>query len=169
MNEKKIIIIFVLITILSVVGGIALLSKSPSSSSASISISQNAKAGVDQKIFDWGTINMKDGNVSKNFVIKNTGTDVLMLTKIKTSCHCTKAQITVNGVASPFFGMNTVSSWVGEVVPGNEAQINIVFDPAYHGPNGIGPITRYISVDTNDPDNKTLEFTLTANVINNIK
>lgn len=162
MTEKKIIIGVVLFTLLILIGGIVALSGS--STSTTISASQNAKVSIDQKTYDWGTINMKDGNVSKTFVIKNAGTDILKLTKIKTSCHCTKAQVIINEVASPSFGMNTVSPWVGEVAPGNEAQLNIVFDPAFHGPNGVGPITRYISVDTNDPNNSTLEFTLTANV-----
>lgn len=163
MNDKKIIIAIVLFSAL-VLGGAIFLLSGNSSTSAIITPSQNTKASIDQKTYDWGTIKMKDGNVSKNFVIKNTGTDVLKLTKVKTSCHCTKAQVIINGNTSPSFGMNTVSPWVGEVASGGEAQLNVVFDPAYHGPNGVGSITRYISVDTNDPSNPNLEFTLTANV-----
>ncbi len=155
MTEKKIIIALILVTTLLLVGGVFFLSKGETS---------NAKATIDQKTFDWGTINMNNGNVNKTFTIKNIGTEVLKLTKVKTSCHCTKASVIINGAASPSFGMNTVSPWVGEVPPNSEAQLNIVFDPAYHGPNGVGPITRYISVSTNDPNNSTLEFTLTANV-----
>lgn len=162
MNKKRIVIIFILLTVLIAAGGVVLLSES--STSATISTSQNAKVTVDNLTYDWGEIDYNGGNVTKTFTIKNAGTDVLKLTKVKTSCHCTKAQVTINGNTSPSFGMNTVSPWVGEVPPGNEAQLNIVFDPAYHGPNGVGPITRYISVDTNDPNNSTLEFTLTANV-----
>lgn len=162
MNKKRIVIIFILLTVLITAGGVALLSGS--STSVTISTSQNAKVTVDNLTYDWGEIDYNGGNVTKTFVIKNTGTDILKLTKAKTSCHCTKAQITIDSAKSPYFGMNSVSSWVGEVPPGNEAQLNIVFDPAYHGPNGVGPITRYISVDTNDPNNSTLEFTLTANV-----
>ncbi len=163
-QENKIIIGVILFTLLILIGGVILLSGS-GSTSPTITFLENVKATVDQKNYDWGQINMKDGNVSKIFVIRNTGTDVLKLTKVKTSCHCTKAEVTIDGNISPSFGMNTASPWVGEVTPGNEAQLNIVFDPAYHGPNGVGPITRYISVDTNDPDNSTLEFTLTANVV----
>lgn len=162
MNKNRIIIIFILLTVLIIVGGVALLSGS--STSATITASQNAKASVDQTTYDWGTININSGNVSKTFIIKNTGTDVLKFAKVKTSCHCTKAQVTINGNTSPSFGMNTVSPWIGEVPPGNEAQLNVVFDPAYHGPDAVGPITRYISVDTNDPNHSTLELTLTANV-----
>lgn len=164
MSEKNIIIVGVTVVIFGLLGAVFFLSKA--STPAEITSSQNVALSVDQNTYDWGTINMKDGNVSKAFIIKNTGTDILKLTKVKTSCHCTKAWIIINGDSSPAFGMNTVSPWVGELAPGGEAELSIVFDPAYHGPNGIGPITRYISVDTNDPKNRTLEFTLTADVKN---
>lgn len=162
MSEKKIIIAIIAVTIIGLLGAVFLLSNG--SIPATVTTSQNAKASIDQKTYDWGTINMKDGNINKTFIIKNTGTEILKLTKIKTSCHCTKAQVTINGNTSPLFGMNTVSSWVGEVPPGNVAELSIVFDPLYHGPSGVGPITRYVSVDTNDSNNPTLEFTLTASV-----
>ncbi|MBI2596738.1 DUF1573 domain-containing protein [Candidatus Daviesbacteria bacterium] len=162
MNDKKIIIGFVSVTTLILLGGIFLLSKS--GNSQTIISSQNAKASVDQKTFDWGKIDMKAGNVNKTFTIKNTGTDTLKLTKIRTSCHCTKAQAKIGKTLSPFFGMSSQSLWIGEVPPGQEAQLEVIFDPAYHGPNGVGPITRYISLETNDPNNSAVEFTLTANV-----
>ena len=163
MSDKKVVVGIILVTVLIIVGGIFLISGN-SSTSAAITSSQNAKVTVDNRNYDWGNIPIKGGNVSKIFTIRNTGTNVLKLTKVKTSCHCTKAQVIINGNTSPFFGMNAVSPWVGEVALGNEAQLNVIFDPAYHGSNGVGPITRYISVDTNDPNNSTLEFTLTANV-----
>ncbi|MCL5784921.1 MAG: DUF1573 domain-containing protein [Patescibacteria group bacterium] len=163
MNEKKILIVFGLLTFLTLIVGVILLSKS--SSPAQIVASKNAKASVDQKDFDWGNIPYGGGNVSKNFTIKNAGTDALKLTNIKTSCHCTQAQVNIDGSLSPYFGMNTVSSWVGEVQPGKEAILTVIFDPSYHGPSGIGPINRFVSVETNDPNNKTLEFNLTGTVV----
>lgn len=163
MNEKRIILGIVLFTILILVGGIVLLSGG-GSTSATITASQNAKAKVDQKNYDWGQINMKGGNISKTFTIKNIGTDTLKLTNIKTSCHCTKAQVKIGNISSPYFGMNNVSSWIGEVPPRQEAQLEVVFDPAYHGPQGIGPITRLVSVETNDKSNSRIEFSLTGTV-----
>ncbi len=163
MSDKKIIIGVVLFTVLLLVGGIVLLSGG-GSTSATITASQNAKAAVDQKTFDWGQINMKGGNVSKTFTIKNTGTDTLKLTNIKTSCHCTKAQIKIGQDSSPYFGMSSISSWIGEVPPGQEAQLEVIFDPAYHGPQGVGPITRLVAVETNDQSNSRIEFSLTGTV-----
>lgn len=162
MNNTKVIIAITLATILLLVGGVFVLSKNETS--ASIAASQKAKMSVDQLSYDWGQINMKAGNVSKSFTIKNTGTDTLKLTNVKTSCHCTKAWVKINNTTSPSFGMNSVSSWIGEIPPGQEAQLEVVFDPAYHGPQGVGPINRLVSVETNDAKNSRIEFSLTGTV-----
>ena len=53
----------------------------------------------------------------------------------------------------------------GVVKPGETADINVVFDPMFHGPQGTGPITRLVSFNTNDSSNRTVEFKLTGNVI----
>lgn len=163
MDDKKLVIVFVAITLLILGGGVLLFSSSPSTK-ATTTVSQNAKVQTEQRDFDWGQISMKDGNVSKTFIIKNAGVDTLKLSNIKTSCHCTKAQVTINGVTSSSFGMNSVSSWVGDVPPGGEAGLQVIFDPNYHGPSGVGSVNRLVSVETNDPQNKTIEFSLTANV-----
>lgn len=163
--EKKFIIGVVISTLVLLAGGTVLLS-STGSSPAQVAISQNAKAEIAIKTFDWGKIQMNGGNVNKEFIIKNTGTDVLKLSNIKTSCHCTKAQVMINGQTSPYFGMVSVSSWIGEVSPGSQATLNVIFDPAYHGTAGVGPINRLVNVQTNDPNNKNVEFSLTGTVVN---
>lgn len=162
--EKKIIIIGIIVTVLILVVSIVWMS-STNVDAPQISASQNAKAyTVSATSADWGQIPMYKGDVTKVFVIKNAGTDTLKLFNIKTSCHCTKAFITINGTDSPRFGMDGISSWVGEVAPGKEAKLSVDFDPAYHGPTGTGPITRFISVETNDKANSKLTFTVTGNV-----
>lgn len=163
MNEKKIVIGVVIFTVLILTGGVFLLS-SGGSASATIIASQSAKAEIDQKNFDWGQIDMKKGNVSKTFTIKNGGTDILKLTNIKTSCHCTKAQVKIGDQTSPSFGMSSISSWIGEISPGQEAKLEVIFDPAYHGPQGVGPINRLVAVETNDSQNSRIEFSLTGTV-----
>lgn len=131
-----------------------------------ISASQNAKAYVTEATsFDWGNIPMYKGNVLKTFTIKNTGTDTLKIYNIKTSCHCTKAYATINGIDSPRFGMSDLSSWAGEVPAGKEAKLTVVFDPAYHGLQGMGAVNRFVSVETNDKANPKLTFTLTGAVV----
>lgn len=164
MNDKKIIIIGILLTIGLLFGGIFFLSKT--TNTPQIAASQNAKAFVAEATsFDWGNIPMYKGNAIKTFNIKNTGTDTLKLFNIKTSCHCTKAYVTINGIDGPRFGMSDLSSWVGEVPAGKEAKLTVAFDPAYHGPQGTGPINRFVSIETNDRSNTKIILTLTGNVV----
>lgn len=164
MREKYVIILLALVTILILGGGVILISGS-STTSTGIIASAKAKASVLTTEYAWGNIPYGGGYAKKSFIIKNAGTDVLKLTNIKTSCHCTKANITIDGKESLYFGMSGASSWIGEVAPGKEATLNVVFDPAFHGPQGIGPVQRYISVETNDASNSKLTFTLTGTVI----
>lgn len=164
MNQKKILIAFIVLTVAILAGGIYILSVT-STTPQKVITSQNAKVNVDQKTHDWGQIAYSGGNVSKTFTIKNTGTDVLRLTNIKTSCDCTKAQVTIDGKNSPFFSMHSTSSWVGEVAAGKEASLTVIFDPAFHGPTGVGPMERLISVQTNDINNPNLEFSLKGVVV----
>jgi|SRR3989344_5018681 len=164
MNDKKFIILAVAATIILLAGGIFFLSKT--TNTPQIAASQNAKAFVaDPTSFDLGQVSMDKGKVTKVFTIKNTGTDTLKLYNVRTSCHCTTAFVTINENNSPSFGMDSLSAWVGEVQKGREAKINVVFDPAYHGPSGMGAVSRFVSVETNDPAHSKLTFTLTGAVI----
>src|SRR3989344_7312181 len=99
MNSKKIIISFIVITFLLLTGGIYILSIT--ASSATITPSQNAKIMVNEKTFDWGQIPYNGDKATKTFTIKNTGTDILKLSNVKTSCTCTKAQVEIKGKLSP--------------------------------------------------------------------
>lgn len=163
-TEKKVLIISAILTIILLGGGIVLVTKG-SGGPAQVTTSQNAKASIDQTSYDWGTIPYQGGNKTKDFIIKNTGTDTLKLANIKTSCHCTKAQVTIDGKTSPYFGMAGVSGWVGEILPGKEAKLTVIFDPLYHGLNGLGPIERLVDVETNDISNPKIEFSLKGTVI----
>ena len=164
MNEKKLLIIIGILTVVILFAGIYFLSTTTSTSQ--ISTSDNVKAYVtDPTSYDWGIIPMDKGDVAKTFTIKNNGSDTLKLYNVKTSCHCTKAYVTINGIDSPKFGMDSLSSWTGEVSPGQEAKLTAVFDPAFHGPQGVGLINRFVLVETNDKSNQKLTFTLTGTVV----
>lgn len=163
MSDKKIITGLILLTLLILGGGVFVLSAT--SSQPKITVSQNARVEVSEKTFDWGNIPYGGGNVSKTFTIKNTGSDPLKLTNIKTSCTCTKAQIAIDGKVSPYFSMHSTLSWVGEVAVGKSAELTVIFDPAFHGPTGVGPIERFISLETNDVQNPKLEFSLKGVVV----
>lgn len=164
MNNKKLVIGFIVFTLLILGGGISLLSFT-TSTPAKVTTSQNAKAEVSQKTFDWGNIPYNGGNATKTFTIKNTGTDALKIMNVKTSCTCTKAQLTIEGKNSPYFSMHSTSGWIGELAPNKEAQLTVIFDPAFHGPTGVGPVERLISLETNDRENPKIEFSLKGVVV----
>lgn len=161
MDDKKFILGVVAATVVFLGGGIFLAFKM---ASPQIQATVGAKASVSETSFDWGTINIDGGKVEKSFEIKNTGSQTLKLFGVKTSCDCTTAQLLMGNTISPVFGMHTESSYILDVPPGETANLKVIFDPAYHGPQGVGPAIRQITVSTNDPDNQRFNFMLTAMV-----
>jgi hypothetical protein len=102
--------------------------------------------------YDFGTISMAAGKVSTTYRIKNEGAAALSLDKIYTSCMCTEATlITANGRKQGPFGMpghGPLKPATGQLAPGETALLEVVFDPAAHGPSGVGRIERVIRVET---------------------
>ena len=164
MNVKTLAITLALI-FTGLIGG-AYLSFNSSAQQAVVS-SQDAKAEQGETSLDWGEIVMNAGNAEATFTIRSKGTTPLKLFNIITSCACTTAQLSNNGTDSPLFGMHSKSDYVMELAPGEEATLKVVFDPAYHGPSGVGPIMRTVTIETNDPANPTLTYTLTGTVRSN--
>ena len=164
MNDKKFIIGAVAVTAFLLLGGIVLATRMTSPASTfqtPTSEPSNAKAAiVGETSFDWGNIVMSEGNKEATFKIKNEGTDPLKLSEIITSCACTTAQLKLGDTVSPAFGMHNKSTYVFEVPPQQEAELTVVFDPAFHGPNGVGPIDRIASMTTNDPAQPKLQFSV---------
>lgn len=124
-----------------------------------------AEAYVGQTDDTWGQIAYNGGKVKKNFRIKNTGVGILKLYSATTSCACTTGQLKTKKNTSPLFGMHLPMSTTFNVNPGEEVQVEMVFDPAFHGPSGIGPISRTATIRTNDPKRPTLEFTVSGVVV----
>lgn len=161
--NKTIVASLIGFTLLILVGGIYLVNNS---APPELSTTGNPKAEVlGENTHSWGEIDIEGGNVEKVFQIKNVGDSPLEVTNVKTSCMCTEAQISVGDETSPAFGMHTRSGWKGSIQPGETADVRVVFDPMFHGPQGTGPITRLVSFSTNDSSNKTIEFRLSGNVV----
>ena len=166
MKPTKFFIILSTITILILGLGVWLMAKPTSGSRLQQSaVASGGKAEVPATSFDWGTIDYGAGDAVAEFIINNPGPGTLSLAEVGTSCMCTTAQIIINDQKSPYFGMHAKSSWVGQVPAGGQAKLKVVFDPAFHGPQGVGPFTRQIVMKTNDPEHPKLEFNLTGTVI----
>lgn len=115
---------------------------------------------VSEKLYDFGTIRMADGEVEKSFTVTNsTGKDIL-IDSIVTSCMCTVAYLEGGSAEKGPFGMpghGGPSGRVNEIVKAGESRtIRVVFDPNAHGPAGVGPIDRQIILS--DRDGGSLEL-----------
>lgn len=93
-----------------------------------------------------------------DFTIKNTGKKPLELYNIGSSCGCTAGQITINGVKSPEASMHGKNSWTGIVNPGQSATVSVIYRPSLMPVKG--DVSRSVTVETNDPNNKELTFTI---------
>jgi len=124
-----------------------------------------------EKDFDFGTIVMKDGDVSKIFELENEGTEPILISKVYTSCMCTVAKITTakSETSGPYgmSGHNGGTSRTGiEVGAGETVKVEAIFNPAAHGPSGVGLANRTIFLETNSTQTPKVELNFTATVTN---
>ena len=111
---------------------------------------------------------MASGKVSHVFAVKNTGTEPVVIEKIYTSCMCTAATLTKGERTFGPFSMPShgfIPKIGMTLESGEEAAIEAVFDPAAHGPAGVGLAERVVYLETNAAKSPTLELTFRASVI----
>lgn len=115
------------------------------------------------EFYDLGEVTLNGGLVTKEYEIKNTSGQALKLKKIATSCMCTQAKVSVNGRETKFFGMehgmDKNPPITFEIASGEMAKVTVTFDPAAHGPQGVGPFERIVWLTFSDPAGiKELKF-----------
>ena len=103
-----------------------------------------------EAFYDFGTISMKDGNVTKEFVVKNPTDGKITVRTILTSCMCTSAFIVEpdGSIKGPFKmpGMGYVPPANEFIEAGGSRVIRVVYDPNAHGPAGVGRIDRFVTL-----------------------
>lgn len=110
---------------------------------------------------DLGKMKVKDEKTAE-FILDNTGNKPLQLFKISSSCDCTVGVVEIDGKISPEFGMHANNIWVGQIDPGKKAVLKVIYRPYIMPISGV--VTRDVYVQTNDPDNPKLTFTVKAYV-----
>lgn len=100
-----------------------------------------------EKLYDFGAISMAKGNVEKIFKITNPTNKDIFVKTVTTSCMCTSAYIVKGDAVKGPFKMPSM----GYIPPSNETiksgesiDIKVVYDPAAHGPAGVGTIDRFV-------------------------
>ncbi len=116
--------------------------------------------------WDFGEISMKDGDVTHNFEVKNEGTEPIVINKVFASCMCTTAMIKdASGKEYGKFGMpgHGLSSATDiTIAPGETATVEAIFNPAAHGPAGVGLARRSIYLVTNSSVSPKVEVRFSA-------
>ncbi|MCG2613337.1 DUF1573 domain-containing protein [Terrimonas sp. NA20] len=84
--------------------------------SAAISLAQEPSQSLvfEERVFNFGTINEKDGKVTHTFYFRNNGTQPVEMGEVNTGCGCL---------------VNSASK--GPVKPGERSGLTITFDPSY--------------------------------------
>ncbi len=124
---------------------------------------------VNPASYDVGTIKMKDGNVIKTYEVKNTSEASMKLQRIATSCMCTKTKIKIGDKETREFGMEGMGDKNPpvnlELPSGQTATVTAIFDPAAHGPKGVGPFDRTVFLYFSNPTG-TKELKFNGTVVN---
>lgn len=126
--------------------------------------STKSELSSDEVLYDFGTISMANGKVSHRFKIKNESAKDILIPSLTTSCMCTSAAfIRSDGSRNGPFGMPGMgivpkaNEWIKV---GETKEIEVVYDPAAHGPAGVGRIDRFVYLQ-DDVDGK-IEFEIKA-------
>jgi len=136
-----------------VLGGLIWIARPDGQNNNVVSATSNGTLTVEEaNNYDFGTISMAVGKVSHQFKIKNTSAEAVTVNKIYTSCMCTTAELTIGNKQFGPYGMpgHGVIPKINQTVnPNEEATVEVVFDPAAHGPAGVGRIQRTITIENN--------------------
>lgn len=112
--------------------------------------------GSDPAPLNFGNISMRDGTVSRTYMLKNDRNVPSKLMSVATSCMCTTAEIDGQQFGMP--GMSATNSAPTTVIaPGATQMLVVTFDPNAHGPNGVGPMQREVYImsdDSRDPQTR---------------
>ena len=115
--------------------------------------------------FDFGSISMAGGNVTHRYWFRNESPAPVLIRRIYTSCMCTTATFVrgmkiINRYGMP--GHGPLPAVNESLIPGEAAFVDVAFDPAAHGPAGLGPTQRVVTIESDA--GRPLELQFTANV-----
>lgn len=162
---KKVKLASAIVLILAIVATIAIGCKSSTTTATAAAITDSTPEEINGKkyvtvllsvleasetSYDFGTISMKNGLVSKEFTVTNPTDKDVIISTLETSCMCTQAFIVMpDGTTKGPFGM----LGEGNVPPANETVkakesrvIRVTYNPNEHGSGGLGQADRYITL-----------------------
>ncbi len=148
-----------------ILAGIVWLWKIDSQNNNSLPAKSSGTLVAEEINFDFGEISMAAGKVKHSFKIKNNGNESIVVNKVYTSCMCTTASLLINNKQFGPFGMighGMIPKINQSIGPNEEIIAEVVFDPAAHGPAGVGQIKRTIAIENNSEKQIELQFSATV-------
>ena len=145
MNKKLIIITIIGVVMLL---GLMIWGYGKTASPTQAQLNEPSSLAASETLYDFGTISMASGKVSHTFQITNPTDQDITINNLQTSCMCTAAYLINGADREGPFGMPGMGSMTATnfVIPAHAARsIEAIFDPAAHGPAGIGDIDRTIA------------------------
>ncbi len=107
---------------------------------------QEATKAEDPYTWDFGQV--KQGELQKhNFILKNESQKTLNIKSVNTSCGCTVSEVQKNTLQ-----------------PGEETSIGVTFNSKGYS----GAVQQFVYVNTDDPDNPIIKFTIKAEVVKSV-
>lgn len=141
--------------------GVLIALSPPSAQSQKAAVSDSTLTALELN-YDFGSISMAKGKVTKVFTISNNTQTAITVSKLYSSCMCTSGTLVLGDRRVGPFSMEgmgpPIPTIAEELAAGQTAQVEVTFDPAAHGPAGVGPITRNVFVDTTDGKKLVFEF-----------
>lgn len=157
--NTKVIIIGTIISLILLLGGLFWLSRPEVKPEV---LAANAgRLTAAETAYNFGSISMAKGLVTHKFIITNPDSVPATITKLYSSCMCTKANLYINGKQwGPFGmpGMVAIPNIAAVIDPGQSAEVEAVFDPAAHGPAGVGKIERAVTAELNGQSSLKFNF-----------
>lgn len=93
--------------------------------------------------YDWGNVKPKDNPLKTTVSIKNVGDEELHITSVRPGCGCTTAPLDKDKLA-----------------PGESAEMKVTLNVGA----STGPVTKAITISSNDPNRHEIAFYLKAEV-----
>ncbi len=117
---------------------------------------------------DFGDVPAGGSVVSALMDVTNVGKGDLIMSNMDSSCGCTSASMIVDGKEGPRFSMSAHGTnpidWSVTLKPGQTAKLKVYYDPSVHS-DQRGPVTRYITIFSNDLLNSQMKVTIEANQV----
>jgi Protein of unknown function (DUF1573) len=100
--------------------------------------------------FEFGPISMAGGKVSHRYWFRNESAAPVLIRQVYTSCMCTTATLVKGMRVIGSYGMpghGPLPAVNETLAPDEAAYVDVVFDPAAHGPAGLGHTERVVTIE----------------------